>query len=317
MSKPRKEKRAQKGALSVVVVLAIAGAHIGVAQGEAAKTETSDKVAYRPPSETIKFGTDVQKAAQDLAQSSELILTAPPRGSQAKEQALYQPIAEYLSKITGKKITYKWSDNWLSYSKDMTEAKFDLVFDGPAFNGWRTERMSHTPLVKLPEDFQFAVITKAGNSRIKDLKNLAGRQVCAHAAPNLGTLTLLSEFNNPSRQPYIVLVKGWDASYKGLMQDKCEATVLPVKNLTKYDAGQTKETRVLFKSQIMPNQALSAGPRVPPALQAQIRQALLTPEGKKAAAKLLEAYASKDLVPASKEEYAGLGSYLNGNLYYR
>jgi ABC-type phosphate/phosphonate transport system substrate-binding protein len=127
----------------------------------------------------------------------------------------------------------------------------------------------------------------------------------------------LSEFSNPARQPYIFLVKGWDASYQGLMQDKCEATVLPVKNLAKYDGGETKKTRVLFTSQIMPNQALSAGPRVPTAMQVQIRQALLMPEGKAAAAKLLDAYASNSLVPANKEEYVGLGAYLQGNLYYR
>jgi ABC-type phosphate/phosphonate transport system substrate-binding protein len=277
--------------------------------------ETSDKLAYRAPAETVKSGTEIQKAAQNLP--SEFILTAPPRGSFAQEQQLYQPIAEHLSKVTGKKVVYKWSENWLSYSKEMTQGQFDLVFDGPAFNGWRTERLGHTPLVKLPEAFQFAVIIKAGNTKIKELKNLAGRQVCAHAAPNLGTLTLLSEFSNPARQPYIFLVKGWDASYQGLMQDKCEATVLPVKNLAKYDGGETKKTRVLFTSQIMPNQALSAGPRVPTAMQVQIRQALLTPEGKAAAAKLLDAYASNSLVPANKEEYVGLGAYLQGNLYYR
>lgn len=317
MSQPRIKKKAQQRGLLSAVILALTITQMGTAKGETGKTpaEARDKVAYRAPAEAVKSAAELQKAAQGLP--SEFVLTAPPRGSFAQEQQIYQPIAEYLSKVTGKKIVYKWSADWLSYSKEMTEGQYDIVFDGPAFNGWRADRMGHTPLVKLPEAFQFAVITKADNTKIKEMKNLAGRQVCAHAAPNLGTLTLLSEFSNPARLPYIFLVKGWDASYQGLMADKCEATVLPVKNLAKYDAGETKRTRVLFTSEVMPNQAFSAGPRIPTAMQAQIRQALLAPEGKAAAAKLLEVYASKSLVPASKEEYAGLGDYLNGNLYYR
>jgi len=250
------------------------------------------------------------------AESEELILTAPPRGSAAKEKEIYEPIAEFLSKTIGKKVIFKYSDNWLSYGKGMSQGSYDLVFDGPHFNGWRQDKLGHVPLIKIKEDFVFAVITKAENQRITEIKNLAGRSICAHAPPNLGTLILYSQFDNPARQPVILETQGWDNAYKGLINGKCEATIVPLKNLAKFDAGEKKLTKVIYKSRVMPNQALSAGPRITPEMQAKIRQALLSEEGKKATEKLGEAYATKEFVLASKEEYAGLGKLLKDTMYF-
>jgi len=250
------------------------------------------------------------------AESEELILSAPPRGTAAKEKAIYEPIAEFLSKTIGKKVTFKYSDNWLSYSKGMVQGAYDVVFDGPHFNGWRQDKIGHVPLIKIKEDFVFVVITRAENQEITQVKNLVGRSVCAHAPPNLGTLVLYSQFDNPARQPVITEIQGWDNAYKGLINGKCVATVVPLKNLGKFDAGEKKLTKIIYKSRVMPNQALSAGPRITSEMQAKIRQALLSEEGKEATEKLREAYATKELVSASKEEYAGLGRLLKDTMYF-
>ncbi len=244
-----------------------------------------------------------------------LVLSAPPRGSLADETENYQPIADFLSRVAGKKVVYQHSDNWLSYTSDMTKDKYDIVFDGPHFNGWRMEKLQHTPLVKLPEDFIFVVVAKADNASITEMKRLAGRRICAHAPPNLGTLTMLKQFDNPARQPLIVEVQGWDKSYNGLMEGKCVATVLPLKSLEKMDKGGNL-TKVLYKSETLPNQAVSAGPRVTQETQDRIKKALLSEEGKAATAKLRAAYAGKDFIPATRNEYGGLGVYLKDALYY-
>ena len=246
---------------------------------------------------------------------SSLIFSAPPRGTLAKETDNYQPIADFLTRVTGRKVIYQHADNWLSYARDMTQGKFDIVFDGPHFNGWRMDNLNHTPLVKLPEDFVFVVIVKADNKSVRDIKQLAGKRICAHAPPNLGTLTMLNQFDNPVRQPLITTVKGWDKSYNSLVAGNCVATVLPIKNLEKMDKGKN-QTRVVFKSPALPNQAISAGPRVPQEIQEKIRQALLSAEGQAATAKLRAAYASKDFIPATRAEYAGLSVYIKDALYY-
>lgn len=246
-----------------------------------------------------------------------LVFGAPPRESCARESEVYQPLVEHLSKITGKPVVFQCADNWLTYSKNMVSGAYDIVFDGPAFTGWRVERLQHVPLVRLPEDFVFVVIAKADNDKVKETKDLAGRLVCAHAPPNLGTLTLLSQFDNPARQPGIVETRGWDNAMKGLAENKCAGTVVPLKNLSKYDAGEKKSFKVLYRHTAMPNQAISVGPRIPADMQAKILQGLMSAEGKNATSRLRAVYAGADFVQAKAQEYAGLGQLLKNDLYFR
>lgn len=279
-----------------------------------ADTRQQRKVAYAPPAATAPTmpGT---RLGQDPTGTDALVFSAPPRGSRAEENAAYQPIAELLSRTLNREVVYRHADNWLTYSKDMTQGRYDLVFDGPAFNGWRQERLNHVPLVKLPEPFVFVVITRADNREIRDIADLAGQRICAHAPPNLGTLTLLSRFPHAARQPAIRTTKGWDKAFKRMMNGDCVATVVPIKNLEKNDR-EGKLARIVYRHAALPNQALSAGPRITAAMRDRIQQAMLSGEGRKATATLRATYAGKNFVPASAKEYAGLGSYLRDELYY-
>lgn len=248
---------------------------------------------------------------------STLVFSAPPRESCAREDEVYQPLVEHLSKIVGKPVVSRCADNWLTYSKNMVSGVYDIVFDGPAFNGWRVDRLQHVPIVKLPEDFVFVVIAKADNDKVKETKDLAGRLVCAYAPPNLGTLTLLSQFDNPARQPAIVEIKGWDNAMKALAENKCAGTIVPFKNLAKFDAGEQNMFKVLYRHAAMPNQAISVGPRIPAEMHAKILEGLMSEEGRNATAKLRAVYAGANFVQANAQEYAGLGQLLKNDLYFR
>ena len=103
-------------------------------------------VAYHPPGSVA----GVTKAVQSLAQPGEFVFSSPPRGSAAEETAYFQPIAEYLTRVTGKKFVYKYSDNWLSYQSEMQKDLYDIVFDKPHFVSWRSTKLRHVPMVKLP-----------------------------------------------------------------------------------------------------------------------------------------------------------------------
>lgn len=285
---------------------------------EAAPAARAQKTAFAPSSSINRPGPlarDENFYTTAGTEANPLVFSAPPRGAKEDEIATYQPIAEMLTAATGKKFVYRYSDNWLNYSKEMVKGTYDLVFDGPAFNGWRINNLEHTPLVKLPEDFVFVVVTGANNTHIKEVKNLAGRKVCAHAPPNLGTLTLLSQFDNPARQPTITTIKGWQRAYEGLVAGECEGTILPVQILSKADK-EGKKTRVLYKHRAMPNNAFSAGPRIPTTMQTNIRSALLSEQGRVATTRLRAQYAGKDFVNATRDEYASLGVLLKDSIYY-
>lgn len=247
--------------------------------------------------------------ALSTAAAEEYIFTAPPRDDGASEADVYEPIAKYLSAVTGKKIVYRHYDNWLTYQNEMRKGTYDLVFDGPHFISWRMVRLGHEPLVKLPGKLAFVVVTKKDNDKIESLKDLAGRTVCGLAPPNLATLTMQAQFDNPARQPIVVEVKSFKESYEGLLKGRCLAAVLRDsvhKNLDKDQA-----TRVIFRSDGVANQAFSAGARFTPQDKEKIVQALLAPEAKTRLSVFFERYnKDKDLLKASREEYANLAHLL-------
>jgi ABC-type phosphate/phosphonate transport system substrate-binding protein len=239
-----------------------------------------------------------------------LVFSAPPRESAEEGAAIYKPIADYLSAALGKPVVYKHSGNWLIYQTEMQRGNFDIVFDGPHFNGWRVDRMHHNTLVKIPGDHVFVVVVRKDNASINELRQLSGRRVCGMSSPNLGTLTMLNQFDNPSRQPVLVDTEGWDNVYKGVISGQCVGAVIPLNNLHKYDIGSTF-TRIIYRGSAMPNQAFSAGPRLTPEEQSKISQALLSKEAMPVTERLRAAYAADGaLVPARREEYVALGSIL-------
>lgn len=265
----------------------------------------------------VAFTTSEPPAASALAttattEEGTYVFGTPPGAAYDQELAKYQPIAEHLSRVTGKRFVYRPSSDWLSYSKNMSSGAYDLVFDGPVSTGWRIDRINHAPLVKLPDDMVYVVIAPA-DGKISQLKQLAGHRVCAIAPPDVGTLTLLAQFDNPARQPVIVEAKTWQETYQGVSDGKCTAGVVSRKNLDTINNGSL---RVLYQHRPLPNYAFSASSRLSSDMKQKIRDALLSPSGKIATSKLRAAHGGGDFVPATPAEYAGLGKLLKDSLYY-
>jgi ABC-type phosphate/phosphonate transport system substrate-binding protein len=236
---------------------------------------------------------------------AELVFSAPPRESEAKAVVVYKPIAEFFGKVLGEKVSYKYSDNWLSYQDEMRKGEYDLVFDGPHFIGWRIAKLGHVPLVKLPGSLTFVVIARSDNPRIAALKDLAGRTVCGFAPPNLAVLTMLQQFDNPVRQPLIVEAQSFADAYRGVLDGRCAGAVLQTRLWEEFEKDKP-QTRPLFQSRPIPNQAFTSGPRIAPDQRAKLAAALLAEDGKAATRKLREEFKGQDFVPARAEEYRGL-----------
>ncbi len=247
------------------------------------------------------------------AHADEYVFTAPPREKPAEGKLLYGPIADYLTATTGQKFTYKHPDNWLSYMKDMRMGKYDMVFDGPHFVSWRVAAAHHTPLVRIPGKLEFVVVSRLDNKQISKLKDLAGKSICGHAPPNLATLTMLDQFQNPARQPRIEVVRGFKNVYTAMVDRKCEAAVIPAKiyrKLTKKDEQQI--SHVLFHSTGLPHQAISVSSTIPENIQRKIQAALLDPKGIAATQKLRKRFAGgKEMISTNKAEYEGYGFLLS------
>lgn len=236
------------------------------------------------------------------------IFSAPPRESSEEAVRVYQPLIDYLSKVTGKHIVLKYPRTWGVYRTEMINGRYDLVFDGPHFNGYRAEKLHHTVLAKLSDAREFVIVARK-DEKATTPADLAGRTFCTQSPPNLAALVALSQFDNPQRQPILVPTKGFDKIYNGVVSGRCAGGVLSTSNLDVFDKEGV--LKVLYKSPAMPEQALSAGPRVSAADKAKIVAALTSPEGIAPTEKLrASAKGGNSFVAANNREYASLGNLL-------
>lgn len=246
--------------------------------------------------------------------SAELLLSAPPREDLAAGVRTYGPISEYLSEVTGTKVVYEHPKSWNEYQKNLERDRYDLVFDGPHFVGWRMHKHEHVPLVALEGDFSFVLAVKKDSAWHKP-SALINRPVCGHPPPNLATLTIFSEFKNPTRQPRLVPTQGFRAAYDRLLAGKCDGAILPAKAFAGFN--RTAAARAIFESHAAPNQALTAGRRVPPEHKERIRAALLSEQGQNHARELLARFNARVLIPAASERYAGWDQVFDAYLGYK
>ena len=301
---------------TLVFFAAIATSH--AEQGAPVKAPAARKASFIPPGAT-DGRPSLEGVARGMSAGNDnvLVFSAPPRESEAEGIRTYQPIAEYLSRIIGKTIVYKHPGDWLTYQTEMQRGSYDLVFDGPHFNSWRISNMQHSTLVKIAGDHTFAVVVRKDNNRVTDLKQLAGQKMCGMDPPNLGTLAVLGQFDNPARQPLIINSMGWAKIYQAVaFEKKCTAAIVPVASLKKFPNSENA-VRVVYQTKPMPNQAFSAGPRISSDDKAKIATALMSQDGAAVTAPLMATYGSdKGLAFATQEEYAGLDAYLKDTWGY-
>lgn len=239
------------------------------------------------------------------ANTDVLVLVGPPVDRGTPETDVYQPIADFLSAKTGRKIIYRHVDNWLSYQSEMQKGKFDIVIDGPHFVSWRMAALQHEPLVKFPGKLTSVTVVRKDNQETSSAKDLAGHPVCGMAPPNFATLSLMVQFDSPARQPRVVNVQSFKVAYENMLSGKCRAAVMRDAAFKKLDENKGMG-RVVYQSEGLPNLALTVSPRFTAAEKTKITEALLSPEAKVALKVFLERYnAGKDLVRAKPEEYRG------------
>ena len=252
----------------------------------------------------------VMSMAYSSIASADYLFTAPPRESVERGIEIYKPIADFLSKKTGETFIYRHPGDWTEYSRGMQNNEYDLAFDGPHFVSWRIKHISHDVMIKLPQLHIWRVVARSDNSRISTVEDLVDKKVCAPKSPNFGMLTMMSHFSNPDRQPIHVITKGWKDGFDGVVQGKCEATVLPKTNHRKFDPKLTK-SKAVHTHLPYPNQAMTAGPKLSAALKERVRTALISEEGQEALSKLRERFTrGAHVVSAVNEEYEGISLVL-------
>lgn len=256
-------------------------------------------------------------STQGVAVVRPLVLSAAPRSIPEDSERIFAPIAGYLSQVLGRPVVYHRPATLSDYQSDVIAGAYDIVFDDPQVTSWRIARQQYKALVRIPGELAYTAVVRANNARITDMKQLAGRRICALPPPNLGTLIMYEQFDNPARQPAMIVGSDDGQIYQSLMKGECEAAILPLGQLQKLDSG-TPRTRIIFRTATLPQQAFSAGPRLTITERGKIMDALQSPTAAAVLTEFRQAYGLRDnFVVARDEEYAGLAKYLKDIWGYR
>ena len=250
---------------------------------------------------------------------AEIILTAPPRESSDAGAKLYEPMAASLTELLGEKVTYQHPGSWHNYQKQLQDDQYDIVFDGPHFAAWRMTSLSAKPLVRLPGNLRFVLVTPISEKNITEVKNLIGKTVCTLPSPNLGALTVYSMYPNPVTQPEFVPIKGgFKQVTKELLQGNCRGAIMRSSFYYKKLPEKVRNKfKVLKESNPIINQGITVSRRISPAAQTKMLNALTTQSGSEAIRPILDRFAHKAnaFVPARQEEYVGK-NMLHDNMVY-
>ncbi|NOX44062.1 MAG: phosphate/phosphite/phosphonate ABC transporter substrate-binding protein [Gammaproteobacteria bacterium] len=251
---------------------------------------------------------------------AELILSAPPRESLKAGNKLYGPLAKHLTELLGEKVTYQHPPNWLHYQRELRNDVYDVIFDGPHFISWRIKHLKHSVLVKLPGSLEFYIVIKKSDEKIKNLTDLIGKKICAISPPNLATMTVIDQFKNPVRQPEIFPVRGgFRQVAKKFSSGACDAAVFRSNFYNKKLTDETRaNTKKLFASTPLPNQAISVSSRVTNSNKNKIVQSLTHGEGLEIARDIVTRFGgkkTKSFIVANQKEYMTQVNLLEGVVF--
>ena len=249
---------------------------------------------------------------------ADYVLTAPPRESKDKGETIYGPIAKKLSEILGEKVVYEYAGTWAAYTKNMRDGRYDIIFDGPHFVGWRHRHLNHIPVAKLPGDLEFYVVAHSDDKRINNTRQLIGKRVCAMPSPNLATDMMYSLFDNPVLQPTIYEIKGGlPKAYQAFLKGACDATIFRSNQFKKLPQAERDKLKVVVKTKPLPNQTFSISERLSDKRQ-QISAFFRSDVGKQASDALLERFSKNNKYfteTPSSDKYEVAANILEGVVF--
>lgn len=225
-------------------------------------------------------------------------------------RAAYQPLADYLSKMTGKTIELVTSNDYLDYWVRMKSGReFNLVLDAPFYTDYRIQKQGHAPLVKVPGSISNSLVSLS-SSGILDVSELVGKEVAIITPPSPTSLILQRLFPNASRQPLIVAVKSSEQAIEMVLNGKAQAALVPTP-LAAQAMESGKDLYTIVTTDPIPHIAFTAGPEIDTDTRQKLTKALLeatqTPEGQE----ILKAIGFADgFEPASAELYLGYSKHL-------
>jgi ABC-type phosphate/phosphonate transport system substrate-binding protein len=232
---------------------------------------------------------------------SALTLLVQPILSEEQTKKTYQPLADYLSQVTGQPVEIHTSPNFMAYWDAIRRNQGDFILDAAHFTDYRVQKFSYKVLAKIPGTVSYSLVVP-DTKLIFDSSELTGKAVASLGPPSIGAVRLNALFPNPVRQPTIVEVASAEKGMELVAAGKVDGAILPTPMVGQYMARNQGIT-VVTTTEPLPHIAISAAPRIDATVRGKIRTALVnatqTPEGRK----MLNGIGFERFDPATDEMY--------------
>lgn len=229
--------------------------------------------------------------------------------SEEKTRAAYQPLAEYLGKLTGQTCTIITRPNFFSYWDFVRRGKdFEFVLDAAHFTDYRVDKLGFVVLAKVPDSVSYSLIVSDQNP-IFDPGELVARRIATYGIPSIGAARLQAMFPNPSRQPVSVEVDNAEQGMKLLLDRKVAGAILPTP-LVSQQMASGGGISVVAVTEPIPHVAISAAPTVDAEVRENVRQALIGAHKSDDGKKMLQGIGFEKLDPATAAVYANQSGIL-------
>lgn len=246
-----------------------------------------------------------------IAKAADIRFAVQPIMGEQATRAAYQPLADYIARVTGKSVELITSKDYLDYWVRMKAGKeFNLVLDAPFYTDFRIQKQGHVPLVKVPGVISNSLVSLS-SAGILDASELVGKEVATITPPSPTSLILQKVFPNATRQPLIVSVHSSEQAIDMVLNGKAQAAIVPTP-LAAQAMSEGKDLYTITTTDPIPHIAFTAGPDIDAETREKLIKGLLeasqSPEGQE----ILKAIGFPDgFEPASREIYVGYSQHLN------
>lgn len=238
-----------------------------------------------------------------------LVLAIQPVLSEAQTREAFMPLAQYISKVTGKKISISTVPNFMSYWSKMVAGQKGIIYlDAAHFTAYRARKQGYRVLAKVPDSVSYTLIVRDADM-IFDPSELTAKRIATLGSPSIGAARLNGMFPNPSRQPIIVEVEDSQKGISMLLDNKVFAAIIPTPIVNKAMTDGVSIS-VVTTTEPIPHIALSASPDLNKVMVEKIRQALISAQKKPDGKVMLKGIGFAKFDATSKTAYVGQDNVL-------
>jgi phosphonate transport system substrate-binding protein len=241
-----------------------------------------------------------------LAQERPLAFGVLNQQSPTRTAERWNPILHYVTSTSGVPLHLRMGPTVQDTNAMMARGEFDFVFTNHNFQT-EFDSIGFRVIARWGGEPIHGVIAVPATSPVKTLKDLDGRRV---AFPSVDAFVAYAVPVVALRQAGVKVEEVFAGNQEGVLAQlkarRVDAGAVNSRFLAQYSQREGVQFREVFVSEVYPDLAVIAHPRVPAATVEKVKQALLGMKKDPAAAPILTRAGSQGFEPATERDYDGV-----------